>query len=147
MRARLALAEQEHMEKLLLDDPLRAHDAIMQALTPMSAIVHKDYDAGSAEPPDDDNGQHQPMPFPDELIDSLAEVLVEVRTDFQATVDGASERLRAEFQTTVEDATAVLRERVAILEGQLSVVASLVTNTDGNRSLEASETIRKLTVR
>lgn len=87
------------------------------------------------------------MPFPDELIDSLAEVLVQVRADFQASVDAACERLRAEFQVTVDDATAALRERVATLEGQLSVLVSLVTNTDGGRSLEASETIRKLTVR
>jgi hypothetical protein len=65
--------------KLLLDDPVRAHDAIMRAIeVPVPGLVHKDYGAGSAEPivPDDDNGQQQHMPLPDELIDSLAEVLV-----------------------------------------------------------------------
>jgi hypothetical protein len=62
-------------------------------------------------------------------------------------VDAAGERLRAEFQVAVDEAAAALRERVATLEGQLSVLVNLVTNTDGRRSLEASETIRKLTVR
>lgn len=42
MRARLALAEQQHLDKLLLEDPLRAHDAVMHALTPLPGLVHND---------------------------------------------------------------------------------------------------------
>ena len=38
MRARLALAEQQHLDKLLLEDPLRAHDAVMHALTPLPGL-------------------------------------------------------------------------------------------------------------
>jgi hypothetical protein len=56
-------------------------------------------------------------------------VLVEVRADFQASVDAACERLRTVHRGRSHDAG-----------GQLSVLMAVI---DAGKSFEASETVRK----
>jgi hypothetical protein len=79
----------------------------------------------------DTNGDDDvPPPLTDEQMDIIAQVLAQMRMDFQAAI---------------EDATAPLRERIATLEGQISILTSLLS--DSGKSIEASETVRKLHVR
>jgi hypothetical protein len=54
--------------------------------------------------------------------------------------------LRRELQETIDAAMAPLRDRVAMLEGQVSTLMTLL-GADANRSsFEGSETIRKIRV-
>jgi hypothetical protein len=48
------------------------------------------------------------------------------------------------IQTRVEDATLALRERIAVLEGQLSMLTALLGN---DKNFEATEVVRKLRMR
>jgi hypothetical protein len=83
----------------------------------------------------DDNGDNVPPPFTDEQTELLADTLAQFRMDF-----------RMELEDMMDAAVAPLRERIATLEGQLSMLTNLL-NGNGNRSFEASEVIRKLNVR
>ena len=67
-------------------------------------------------------------PFDDDQIDIIATVIAELRQDMQAMVDAA---------------LAPLRERIASIEGQLTVLMTLL-GADASRSIEASEVIRKI---
>ena len=52
-----------------------------------------------------------------------------------------------DFQNMLDDATGLLRERVAALEGQLSMMTSLIANDKSKSFVEASEKIvRKIRV-
>jgi hypothetical protein len=114
-------------------DPLAEHDAIMQATRTMPPTIHKtNMDARRVLLSDDGNGNGDPEPPPplsDEALDILAQVLAQIRLDFQAAI---------------EDAVAPLNQRIAVLEGQISILTSLLSSD--SKSIEATETTRKLHV-
>ena len=122
-------------------DPEAEHDAIMAATrVPMPAIVHKTIEGKCAAPRifnDNNNGDDQPSTFTAEQIEQLADVLAEFSMQF-----------RMELEDTIDNAVAPLRSRIAVLEGQLSMLTSLL----GEKAIqlpnifEASETVRKLKV-
>jgi hypothetical protein len=74
--------------------------------------------------------------FSDFQIDVIAQAMALSATD-----------LRSEFQAAIDSVVTPLRERVIVLEAQISTMMALL-NIDSNRSIEASETntIRKLRV-
>jgi hypothetical protein len=115
-------------------DPEAEHDNIMAATRiPMPSIIHKtNMDARVLLDPDDGNGNgdNEPLPLTDEQIDIFAQVLAQIRKDFQAAID---------------DATAPLRDRIVALEAQISLLTNLLN--DSSKTIEASETVRKLHVR
>jgi hypothetical protein len=135
------------LSELLEDDPLVAHEAIMQATrspmpaSPMPVIVHKKYVGDQPtfttndsrrtsrrhNTPSDD-GDSQSLCFPDEQIDALAEVLAQTRTE-----------LRMDFQNMLDAATGLLRERVATLEGQLSMMTNLIANDKSKSFVDCNE--------
>ena len=128
--------ESERLERLLEDDPLVAHDAIMRATRPsMPMIVRKEYSGRQPPLPSvADNGDEQPLQFSDDQIDVLAQALVD---------------LRSEFQSMVDDAISPLRERLARLEGEMAMLTTLLSNnnsSNNSRNIEASEIIRKVRV-
>jgi hypothetical protein len=56
---------------------------------------------------------------------------------------------RSEFQSMVDDAMSPLRERLARLEGEMAMLATLLSNnnnSNNSRNIEASEIIRKVRV-
>jgi hypothetical protein len=117
----------EELERLLELDPVKAHDQIMRATRPPPVIVHKEYLGRQPALIDDTNGNgngEQP-PFSDEQIDIVAQALADLRSEFQ-------------------DAVAPLTEQVAVLQGQvnvlLSLIGSIVGNNGNGKSIEASET-------
>jgi hypothetical protein len=69
-------------------------------------------------------------PFTDEQVDIVAVVLAE---------------LRQETEAAIAEALTPLRERIASIEGQLTVLMTLL-GADASRSIEASEVIRKIKV-
>jgi hypothetical protein len=100
----------------------------MEATQPvMPAIVHKTILGKVQAVPFDDDAP----PLTDDQIEILADVLAQIRIEFRDTID---------------DAIAPLRERIAVLEGQISILTSLL-GSDSSRSFEASETIRRLHMR
>ena len=123
------------------DDPEADHDFIMQATRParqraaMPEIIHKTNENARVLLPDDGNGDDPIIPptFTEEQLDVLAQVLSQIRMEFQATIDDA-----------IAAATAPLRDRIATLEGSINTLMAMLS--DNNRSIEASETIRKLHV-
>jgi hypothetical protein len=128
--------ESERLERLLEIDPLVAHDHIMRATRPpMPMVVHKEY--SGIQPPLTTvahNGDEQPLQFSDDQIDVLAQALVDQRSEFQSMVD---------------DAMSPLRERLARLEGEMAMLATLLSNnnnSNNSRNIEASEIIRKVRV-
>ena len=130
---RADLEEREHYQRLLQLDPEVAHDAIMEATrvlrNTVPEIVYKTIE--NARPSDNSTTNADDIPpFADDQIDVLAEVLVQ---------------LREELQTMVDAAIAPLREKIANLEGQISVLTALL-GSDSGKSFEASETVRKLRV-
>jgi hypothetical protein len=132
-------ADLEERERLLEENPQAVHDEIIAATRPpMPAIVHKTrgfFDNDDDTNGDDTiNGDNQIPPFNDDQTEVLADVLAQIRL---------------EFQDTINDAIAPLRERVSILEGQVTTLLSLLGNNNGDngRMFEASETVRKLKMR
>jgi hypothetical protein len=92
------------------------------------AIVHKTRDnANVFDVPD--NGS--PPPFDDLQIDIVATVIAEIR---------------AETQDAIDAAVAPLQQRVAVLEGQVSMLVALLGADANNRSVESSEVVRKIKV-
>jgi hypothetical protein len=95
------------------------------------AIVHKtNYDAMVMRQNFADNPS--PSGFNDnELLDGLADALAQNNIDMQGRID---------------EAVAPLRERIAVLEGQLSMLMAMLG--DNSKTIEASEseTVRKLRV-
>lgn len=139
-QAEAVRADLEERESLLEGDPQAVHDAIMAATRPaMPAIVHKTMVNGERVRRRtisvNDNGDDVPPPFTDEQTELLADTLAQFRMDF-----------RSELEDMMDAAVAPLRERIANLEGQLSMLTNLL-NGNGSRSFEASEVIRKLNVR
>ena len=137
----------EELERLLELDPVKAHDQIMRATRPPPVIVHKEYlgEQPSRRDNGNGNGEDQPMSTDDMImIDAVAQALAETRI-----------QLHDEFQGMIEDAVGTLTEAVAVLQGQvstlLSVIGSIVGNNNNgnaNGGVEASETkTRTKTVR
>jgi hypothetical protein len=97
-------------------------------------IVHKTTMDARVLPNDDDgngNGDDPiPPPLTDEQMDIIAQVLAQMRMDFQAAID---------------DAIAPLRDRIATLEGSINTLMAMLN--DSGKSIEASETVRRLHVR
>jgi hypothetical protein len=130
---RADLKEREFAGASNFGDPEAEHEAVMAATrTPMPAIIHKtNMDAGRVLLTDDgDNGDTEPPPLTDEQMDILAQVLAQIRLDFQSAID---------------DVVAPLKDRILTLEAQISLLTNLLSDT--SRSIEASETVRKLHVR
>ena len=69
-------------------------------------------------------------PFDDLQIDIVATVIAELRAETQAAIDAA---------------VAPLQQRIAMLEGQVQMLTTLLGG-DASRSLEASEVVRKIRV-
>lgn len=128
----------------LMGDPVKNHERIMQMLRPtLPNIIHKEYTRQPALIDDTNgNGNDQLQLLTDDLIDALAQALAETRNE-----------LRVEFQAIVDTAMASLTEEVAVLQAQMNIVLSLIANnnnSNGNSSsktIEASETVRKVRVR
>lgn len=102
----------------------------MQATRPPPMIIHKEYTGKQPPLLDDTNGNGEPPLFSDEQIDMIAQALAD---------------LRVEFQSTIDDAVGPLTEQVAVLQGQLNVLLSLIgslvnNNNNSNSVKEASET-------
>lgn len=133
VRADLEEREQRQLE----GDPQATHAEVLAATRPsMPAIVRKtNMDARPFLPDDDDNGDgdgdNVPPAFDDNQMEQLADILAQINMQLQDTIDAA---------------IAPLRERVAMLEGQISTLLSVLGNNNDSRSIEASETIRKLQV-
>ena len=126
----------EELDRLLELDPVKAHDQIMRALRPPPVIVHKEYTGRQPPLPDDTNGNgNDPPLFNDDQLDVLAQAIADLRIEFQGMVD---------------DAVGPLNEAVALLQGQVSTLLSLintiVSNNNNSGIKEASET-RTKTVR
>jgi hypothetical protein len=89
------------------------------------AIVHKTH----YNPPEPDGvGVGGQESFSDFQLDAIAQAIAESRVE-----------LRTEIQGTINGAVAPLRERVAMLEGQVSALMMLL-GSDSRPSIEASET-------
>ena len=116
----------------LFEDPVKNHERIMQILQPpQPAVVYKDYTGKQPSLPGvADNGDDQQPPlFSDEQIDVVAQALADLRLEFQDAIDATVAPLRA------------MEQRVAVLEGQLSVMMNLINTIVGSgKSIEASET-------
>lgn len=112
----------EERERVLDEDPLAMHDALM-ATRPPPQIVYKKF-VGRQEPlADDTNINVDPATsdalFNNDQMEVMADVLAQTRIDLQARID---------------DATAPLRERIAVLEGQLSMLTNLLGSSSSNKS-------------
>jgi hypothetical protein len=132
LRANAEEVRQELAERELA--ALTDHDAIMAQRaapplvrkTKMDARVKQTTDDIIA---DDINGDGQ---LDNAFMEAVAEAMAE-----QAI------QLRADCAAMLEDAVAPLRERIATLEGQLSMLTGLL---GADKAFEATETIRKLRV-
>jgi hypothetical protein len=127
------------MDRYDLDEQnaVRDHDAIMAATRSPRIdppLVYKTIeDARSVDlAASRQIGDDLSPPLDDDLMEQLAEVLAQVRID-----------MRTEFEDALDLAAAPLRERIAVLECQLSLLMVLLGG-DSGRTLEASETVRKL---
>jgi hypothetical protein len=99
-----------------------ANETIMPTRS-MPAVIHKTIaDARVVAPPADE----LPPEFSDDQLDIIAGALAEIRQD---------------FRDQMEAALAPIRERVAFLEGQLSILLN-----PNSKTIEASEVVRKLHV-
>jgi hypothetical protein len=96
------------------------------------------YKVHAGDHSDDSGSYDDDPPFTDEQIDIVALALAEMRIELRND-------LRTETQATIAGAMGEIRERVAMIEGQLSALMTLLGG-DSTRSYEASETIRKLKV-
>jgi hypothetical protein len=108
------------------------HEEIMAAtqvpLPAVPSVIYKQYEGDQLDDTDTNNGDVEPPMFSDEQIDTLATVISEIKMELQDRID---------------DAVAPLAQRLAVVEGQLSLLTALLSN---NKSLEAIETIRKIRV-
>ena len=123
--------DNDELEQLLEGDPVKNHERIMEMTRPPPVIVHKEY---TGRQPSLANGDDQPLPpIDDDMIEAVAQALAET-----------SSRLRDEFQSMVNDAVGPLTEQVAVLQGQVNVLLSLIGSIVGNNNnssvKEASET-------
>jgi hypothetical protein len=102
-------------------------------------IVYKVHAGDLSDDSNDVSGSYYDNPpFTDEQIDIVALALAETRIELR-------NNLLAETQAMIAEAMTEIRERVATIEGQLSALMTLLSG-DSSRSIEASETIRKLKV-
>ena len=128
------MIRQDEIEHLF-DDPVKNHERIMEMTRPPPVIVHKEY---TGRQPSLANGDDQPLST-DDMIEALAQALAETRI-----------QLHDEFQSMVNEAVGPLTEQVAVLQGQVNVLLSLIGSIVGNNNnssvKEASET-RTKTVR
>ena len=130
----------EEIENLLETDPIAAHERIMQMTrSTLPTIVHKEYTG--RQPALDSNGNgNEPPPFTDEQVDIVAAAMAELRVE-----------MRTEFQDMLESALGSLTEQLATVQGQVSVLLNLIgtlvsngNNGNGNnaKSIEASDEIK-----
>jgi hypothetical protein len=106
--------------------------ATREAAMSEASVVYKVH-AGNLS--DDNSGSYDDnVPFTEEQIDIVAQALADTRIDLQTKT-----------QAMIATATSEIRERVAMIEGHLSALMTLLGG-DSTRSFEASETIRKLKV-
>jgi hypothetical protein len=144
------------------EEALRTHDSIMQELRATIRRFHMQRSSFSCQRPanlglvfkDKQNakeflvGEVEPVPLDcndgplngdtpldDDMMEAVAMALAEIKL-----------QMRAECEDAIVGALGPLRERIAMLEGQLSVLTVVLGGGDGNRTLEASETVRKLRV-
>jgi hypothetical protein len=122
------MIRQDEIEHLF-DDPVKNHERIMEMTRPPPVIVHKEY---TGRQPSLADGDDQPLST-DDMIEALAQALAETRI-----------QLRDEFQSMVNEAVGPLTEQVAVLQGQVNVLLSLIGSIVGNNNnssvKEASET-------
>jgi hypothetical protein len=134
----------EEIENLLETDPIAAHERIMQMTRSQPVIIHKEYTSRQPSLIDDNGNGNEPPLLSDDQIDVVAAALAELRAE-----------MRDEFQTMIDTAIDPLTEAVAVLQGQvgtlLSVINSVITsNASGSngvsKTVEASETVRRVRV-
>jgi hypothetical protein len=110
----------------------------MRAADALPPIVYKVHDAGISDGGYGSDGisiGYDDPPFTDEQIDIVAQALAQSRTE-----------VRTEMQE-LADLLAAIRERVATIEGQLSVLMALLgSNSRTDKTVEESEVVRKLKV-
>ena len=145
----------EAIEDLVLRTALDDHDAIMAETQETlrrchlsQPLVYKTHvtpprDAGALSDGNDLSdyaSDLEPPPFTDFQMDVIAEVLAETRMEFQSEIDALTDVLNA------------VKQRVAMVEGQLSVVVAMIGNDNGRgvKTIEAKEsktkTVRKVKV-
>jgi hypothetical protein len=143
----------EAIEDLVLRTALDDHDAIMAETQETlrrchlsQPLVYKTHvtpprDAGALSDGNDLSdyaSDLEPPPFTDFQMDVIAEVLAETRMEFQSEIDALTDVLNA------------VKQRVAMVEGQLSVVVAMIGNDNGRgvKTIEAEESkiIRKMKV-
>jgi hypothetical protein len=131
--------DQEYLERLraqaqeiredLEERELRCKDdlehimAVTAPLTrsePLTTIVHKTIDnARQYDMPEDMPVYDAALPFSEEQMDAMAQVIADLRTDIQGMIDQAN---------------APLRERIAMLEGQVNTLLQMLGG-DTNKSI------------
>jgi hypothetical protein len=124
-------AVRRDLEERELQDPIAAHETIMQATKSMPVIIHKTNAQARVMAPPPLNNDDEPPSFNDDQVEQLASVLAEFRSDLLQAVDAA---------------LAPLQERIAVVEGKLEMLTTLL-GSGNSKSFEASEVIRKLKVR
>jgi predicted DNA-binding ribbon-helix-helix protein len=122
---KIAKEEQKTLSDLVGSiDTNRKHGNLSSALR-LFVLSHY-----QAQAPDDSD---QPPLFSDEQIDTIAQALADLRVD-----------MRTEFQSMIDDAVGPLTEAVAVLQGQVSVLMNLIGSLVNNNTVkEASETKTK----
>jgi hypothetical protein len=122
----------ENLHDLTLDEQsaIENHDAIMAMMRvdPPSLTM-------MAERSDDpiavvgQNGDNNGLPFTDDQIDGLADMMVQMRTEIDDAIESAMISMRDRVLILVQDsiASAVdpLRERIATIEGRLQAMTDL----------------------
>ena len=135
---RADLEERAHM-CTFADDPEAMHDEVMEATRVLrstgSQLVHKTME-GKIGIPKFSNGDGDAPPFTDLQNEVLADAIAQIRMELQDTIASA-----------IADAVAPLRDRIANLEGQISMLTALLGDSNRSKTFEASETVRKLAVR
>jgi hypothetical protein len=111
----------------------------MGAAEELPSIVYKVRDAGISDSGNGSDefsiGYDDQPPFTEEQIDIVARALAQSRTE-----------VSTEMQE-LADSFAAIRERVATIEGQLSVLMTLLGgDSKAVKTVEASEVVRKLRV-
>lgn len=137
-------ADFEERAHLLDRDPLEAHDEIMEATRPNTAtlryipeIVHKtNEDAKVQKVGIPTLSDYDIPPFTDDQGEVISDLIAQLRMD-----------LRMEMEDAIDNAVNPLLQRLANLEGKIDMLTSLLGADRSNKTIEASEVIRKLNVR
>jgi hypothetical protein len=126
-----AIAADLEQREQLDGDPIAMHEQIMEATRPLPiekrapAVIVKRHDDARIKTAT--RGQFDPDDLPPDQI-ALAEAMTDACQDM------------------ISDAVAPLAQRIAVIEAKLDVLLTLLGGNGGERSFEATETIRKLKV-